>query len=70
MLKLRLDWPRLLGHNSVYKVDEISGISQCLKRAGPTKYIGAVIKLKEDSKSRVCPLPTSDEAFLALANGS
>ena len=24
LLKLRLDWPRLLGHNSVHKVDEMS----------------------------------------------
>ena len=58
LLKLRLDWPRLLGYNSVHKVDEMSLRKEFpdvfRKELGLLQGVEAVIELKEGSKARFC----------------
>ena len=58
LLKLRLDWPRLLGHSSVHKVDEMSLRKEFpdvfRKELGLLQGVEAVIELKEGSKARFC----------------
>ena len=64
LLKLRLDWPALLGHHSVHKVDEMSlkkEFCDVFKRElGLLQGVEAVIELKEGTKPRFCknrPIP-------------
>ena len=53
-----IDWPRLLGHNSIHKVDEMSLRKEFpdvfRKELGLLQGIEAVIELKEGSKARFC----------------
>ena len=64
LLKLRLDWPALLGHHSVHKVDEMSlkkEFCDVFKRElGLLQGVEAVIELKEGTTPRFCknrPIP-------------
>ena len=64
LLKLRLDWPKLLGYNSVHKMDSMTLKSEFpdvfKKELGFLQSIEAVIDLKEGSKPRFCknrPIP-------------
>ena len=64
LLKLRLDWPALLGHHSVHKVDEMSLKKEFCdvfkKELGLLQGVEAVIELKEGTKPRFCknhPIP-------------
>ena len=64
LLKLRLDWPKLLGYYSIHKVDSITLKSEFpdvfKKELGFLQSIEAVIDLKEGSKPRLCksrPIP-------------
>ena len=58
LLKLRLDWPRLLGQNSIHKVDEMSLRKKFpdvfRKELGLLQRVKAVIELEEGSKARFC----------------